>query len=198
MKARKILTIIGLVIVGIIVILAAIGAILPSKVVITRNISIDRPVETVFPYVNDLKNWELWSTWHLEDPEMKIDYGVKTIGEGGSYSWEGPKAGKGHMGITVSRQNEIIRTQIDFGEQGTVNGEWTFEESNGKSLVSWSLHMDAENDLFARIMINWVMPGMVEEDFDKGLNNLKKVVEKKTKNPDIQKEEIKTDSIQNI
>lgn len=198
MKARKILTIIGLIIVGIIVILAAIGAILPSKVVITRSITIDRPVEAVFPFVNDLKNWEKWSTWHLEDQEMVINYGNTTAGEGGSYDWDGPKAGKGHMEITASQENEMIRTHIDFGEQGTVNGEWTFEGNNGETRVSWSLHMDAENDLFARIMINWVMPGMVEKDFDKGLNNLKKAVEGKEAGHDKPKQEINKDSTQNV
>jgi hypothetical protein len=41
-----------------------------------------------FNFINDYRNWEDFSSWITEDPEMKIMFPEKTIGTGASFSWK--------------------------------------------------------------------------------------------------------------
>ena len=49
---------------------------------VERSQIINSPKSTVFNFVNDYRNWEDFSSWIVEDPEMQITYPKKTIGSG--------------------------------------------------------------------------------------------------------------------
>ena len=56
---------------------------------VERSQIINTSKSTVFNFINDYRNWEDFSSWITEDPEIKIVFSKKTIGNGASFSWEG-------------------------------------------------------------------------------------------------------------
>ncbi|WP_377517691.1 hypothetical protein [Microbulbifer taiwanensis] len=39
-----------------------------------RSVTIAKPPQTVFPYVNNLRNFNSWSPWYQLDPNTKYEY----------------------------------------------------------------------------------------------------------------------------
>jgi carbon monoxide dehydrogenase subunit G len=137
MRALRILLFSLLALIGIALILSLIA---PKEAQTSRSIVIDAPQEAVFNTVNNLKSWEDWSPWKEMDPEMKVSYGEKWEGKGGSYSWVGDVAGKGELTIVESKAPKSIATEIMFDGQGNANGSWDFEQTAEGTKTTWGFH----------------------------------------------------------
>jgi len=167
----KILKIVIFVFATIISAFLIIAALLPKQFHVEQSIEIDRPVEFAFNEVNTLQNWENWSPFDDEDPEMKHFYNGPASGLGANSSWESEKQGNGSMTISESTPFEKIVTDLDFGEQGTAIGYFTFAVEDGKTLVLWG--MDHKTSYPIERVMFAVMKGMMETSFQTGLQNLK-------------------------
>lgn len=102
---------------------------------VERSQIINSPKATVFNFVNDYRNWEDFSFWITEDPEMKINYSTITIGPGASFSWEG-KDGNGDMKTLFVKENDSISQKMNYG--GTESSIfWKFKDTIGGTKVTW-------------------------------------------------------------
>lgn len=165
--------------IGVIALLfVAISFFLPSKIVIQREVQINNKVEKVFPFVSDLKMWVTWMPWIEQDPNMDLKWGRVTKGLGATYSWNSEEVGSGSMEIINITENKSILTELDFGEQGTCEGFWNFNENRHGVNVQWGMQMDLGYNPFFR-WLGLFMDGMAGPDFEKGLHNLKELSEKK-------------------
>ncbi|ELR69451.1 hypothetical protein C900_04983 [Fulvivirga imtechensis AK7] len=163
----------------IVLLAVVISLFLPAKTELERSIVINAPVESIFAEVNDLKKWPNWSPWNEMDPTMAMTYADKTAGEGASYSWEGDPniTGTGKLTITESRENEYIATDLDFGQQDTAIGYYTFENTGEGTKVTWGFETDhGWNPLSRWIGAVFIEP-MLGPTFEDGLENLKTHVE---------------------
>ena len=168
----KILKIVGIVIISILILLLIISFFLPSKVQVERSIEIDAPQETIFAQVNSLKNWEHWSPWELNDPNMESTFSGPDRGVGAIHQWESEQSGNGKQEITESNHPDLIRTKLDFGEQGSAESYWHFEKQNGKTRVTWGMTSDMGQNPVGKY-IGLMMDSMIGNDYEEGLNNLK-------------------------
>ncbi|RAJ81835.1 polyketide cyclase/dehydrase/lipid transport protein [Chitinophaga dinghuensis] len=153
--------------------------VLSPTVKVERSLLIPGTAGTIFPYVNILKNWELWSPWKELDPNMRITYGEKDSGAGAGYSWESKNrnVGKGSMVITISREDQYIATETDFMNMGIAKGYFRFEPSMGGTLVTWGMVTNMGQHPVRKLM-GLMMDKWVGNDFEKGLRNLSKLVAK--------------------
>ncbi|WP_291912018.1 SRPBCC family protein [Chitinophaga sp. CB10] len=160
--------------------LFVISMILPSTVKVERTLQIPASAAVLFPYVNTLKNWELWSPWQQMDPQLKITYGEKASGAGAGYSWDSRNRniGKGSVVITVSRQDQYIATETDFMAMGVAKGYFRFEPVPGGTVVTWGMVADMGQHPVRKLM-GLMMDKWVGKDFEKGLQNLAKISSKK-------------------
>lgn len=153
----------------------------PDQFRVERSIVINAASQNVFEQVNNLHHWENWSPWAKLDPNAKSDYEGPDAGVGAVMLWDGNhEVGKGKMTIIESRPNEYIKFRLDFEKpmKGTSTAEFTFREASDGTNVSWS--MSGENNLLAKIMSLFMnCEKMMGNYFDKGLNSLKALVEKK-------------------
>src|ERR1041384_1769940 len=108
-----------LAIIGVVVVIA-IGGILiyaatkPDSFRVQRVVLINAPPDKVFPLVNDIKAWTVWSPYEKKDPAMKRTYGAVTAGKGATYAWEGNKdVGQGSMEILESTPQKVV-IKLDF------------------------------------------------------------------------------------
>jgi hypothetical protein len=151
----------------------------PDEFKMSRSTNIVAPPEKIFPQVNDLRQWKTWSPWARLDPNSKAMFSGPEVGTGSAMRWEGNgQVGIGTMTITESKPSQVIRFRLDFEKpmQATNVAEFSFKPEGGQTLVTWS--MSGKNNLPGKIFGLFVnCDKMVGCQFEKGLANLKSVVE---------------------
>jgi hypothetical protein len=153
----------------------------PSEFRVVRSATMAAPPSDVFAQVNDFHKWEAWSPWAKRDPNMKQTHDGAPAGTGAIYSWAGnSEVGEGRMTLTESRPNERIQIKLEFFRPfaATNSAEFTFKPEGNQTLVSWSM---AGNKAFMvkAFSLFMSMDKMVGGDFEKGLAQMKSVVETK-------------------
>lgn len=153
----------------------------PDEFSVTRSATINAPAAKIFEQVNNLKKWENWSPWAKLDPSAKTTFEGPDAGVGAIMRWDGNMdVGAGSMTITDSKPDELIAFQLDFLKpmEGTNTAEFTFKPEGERTMVNWT--MSGKNNFIAKAMGLFIdCEKMVGEQFDKGLANIKAVVEAK-------------------
>ena len=172
---RKILVVLVAVVVLFVIVVAA----RPSQFLVTRTANINAPDSAVFAQINDLHRWPSWSPWAKLDPNMKQSYDGAPAGTGASSSWAGnSKAGEGRMTIIESKPNEVVRMQLEFLKpfKATDTAEFILKPENNHTLVVWNMR-GTNNFMFKAVGMFMNMDKMIGGDFERGLAQLKSIVE---------------------
>lgn len=172
---KKIL--IGLAVV--IAVFVVIVALQPADFVVTRSAPMNATPEAVFERVNDLRKWQDFSPWAKLDPNAKITFSGPATGVGSAFGWAGNKdIGEGRMTITESSPGKLVRYRLDFVKpfEGTNDSALAFERNGNQTVVTWSMS-GKNNFLFKAVGLFIDCDKMVGEQFEQGLQNLKKLVE---------------------
>lgn len=151
----------------------------PGEFRIERTGSFAALPETVFAQINDFHYWKAWSPWAKLDPNAVETHEGAPAGVGAIMSWNGnKKVGAGRMTILDSKPHESIRIKLEFLRpmRATNQSEFTIRPANGGSTVLWS--MTGKNGFVGKAFCMMVdMDKLVGADFEKGLANLKTIVE---------------------
>jgi hypothetical protein len=158
--------------------LLLLALVMPRRYKVKRSIIIHKPASDVMSKVGDLNYYAQWNPWQQIDPTTTstITGTPNTIHH--KYSWHGRKIGTGSLTIN-SIDDSHIHFDLEFQKpwKSHANDNWLFEkQSEGETKVDWQNSGDLRWP-FARIMgpaINM----MLNRKFEKGLNNLKQIVEK--------------------
>lgn len=146
----------------------------------SRELSIDAPAEKIFPFLNSSKLAEQWGPWLEVDPQAKMSYSGPDTGVGSRASWESPgQLGTGSATIVGSVPNKQVDIKLEYSKpmNMTQDSVYLIESTGGQSLVRWTV--TGQNSLMGRVMCLFVnMDKMVGGMFEKGLSNLKTLVEK--------------------
>lgn len=174
----KILKKLAIAVVALVLLLVAVGFVLPAKYATERSLVIDAPAEKIFDHVAHLQANEAWSPWIAQDPTIKTTYSsTKAVGVGAWSSWTSENSGSGKMTIEVADRPHRIVNDLDFGQQGRGKGLWTFEAAGEKTKVTWRMEGDAGDDIVGR-WFGTMIDTFVGPSFELGLNRLKEVCEK--------------------
>lgn len=139
----------------------------------SKFINSTKPV--VYNYVNDYKNWEDFGSWTTEDPEIKISYPQKTIGQGASYSWEG-KEGEGQMRTLFVKENDSISQKMNFnGTEAKVS--WRFKDTIGGTKVTWRSAGKMSFIFKIYAALNGGVDKVIGTMYEKSLDNLDKALD---------------------
>ena len=173
--AKKILVAIGVIVVVFLIVVA----LQPAEYRVVRSANMSAPPAVVFAHVNDFHKWEAWSPWEKRDPALKRTYEGPSEGTGSIYRWAGNnQVGEGSMTITESRPSDLIRIKLEFLKPfaSTADTEFTFKPEGNQTAVTWS--MAGKNNFMAKAMCLFMnMDKMVGGDFEKGLAQMKSLVE---------------------
>ena len=172
---KKIL--IGLAVV--LVVLVLIIALQPSHYRVERSATMNAPAGAVFAQVNDFHRWNAWSPWAKLDPSMKQTFEGAPAGTGAVYTWAGNKdVGEGRMTITETHPNDLIKIKLEFMKPfaATNATDFTFKPQGNQTTVTWTMSGD-KNFVAKAFSIFMNMDKMVGGDFEKGLAQLKLIVE---------------------
>ena len=166
-------------IVTVIALLAIVVALQSSTFSVSRSARIAAAPSAVFAHVNDFHNWLAWSPWEKLDPLMKRRYEGAEAGTGAVYSWSGNnQVGEGRTTITESRPGELVKMRLEFFRpfKGDNDVEFTFTPEGKGSTITWSM-IGKKNFMSKAFGLIMNMDKMCGDQFDKGLANLKSVVE---------------------
>ena len=155
---------------------------MPKNYAIEREITINKPADTVFNYVKYLKNQNQFSVWANIDPKMKSTY-KGTDGTVGSISaWESEvkEVGVGEQEITNITEGKRIDFTLRFKKpmEDTAVGFMSTESVSGnQTKVKWGISgvMPYPMNIMLPMM---KMDQMIGNDLQKGLENLKDKLEK--------------------
>jgi hypothetical protein len=174
-----------LAIIGIIVVVAIAGILLyaatkPDSFRVQRTVLINAPSDKVFPLINDVKAWTVWSPYEKKDPAMKRTYGAVTAGKGATYAWDGDKnVGQGSMEIVESSPRKIL-LKLDFLKPFEAHnmGEFVLEPKGDSTSVTWAIY--GPSPYMSKVVGTFMnIDDMIGRDFEKGLADLKAAAEKK-------------------
>jgi hypothetical protein len=167
----------------IVIVFVIVVAMQPSEFHVARSAAISVPAPAVFTQVNDFHKWEAWNPWGKIDPAMKQAYEGAPAGTGAIYTWVGNKeVGEGRMTITESHPSDLIRIKLEFFKPfaGNSVAEFTFKPEGDQTVVTWS--MAGENNFTAKaIHLFMAMDKMIGGQFEKGLAQMKSIVEATSK-----------------
>ncbi len=151
----------------------------PDEFKLSRSAKISAPPEKIFPHVNNLHKWDVWSPWARLDPNAKHSFEGADSGAGAVMSWDGSKKiGAGKMTVTESRPGEFVRFKLEFIRpfKATNAAEFNFKPEGSQTAVTWT--MTGKSNFFFKVFGLFVnCDDMAGKDFEKGLAAMKSVVE---------------------
>ncbi len=174
-----------LAIIGVVVVVAIAGILLyaatkPDSFRVQRVVLVNAPSDKVFPLINDIKAWTVWSPYEKKDPAMKRTYGAVTAGKGATYAWDGDKnVGQGSMEIVESSPRKIV-LKLDFLKPFEAHnmGEFVLEPKGDSTSVTWAIY--GPSPYMSKVVGTFMnIDDMIGRDFEKGLADLKAAAEKK-------------------
>ncbi len=165
----KIIKLAAISIVGFFLLLTAFSLLLPSKVIISRAIDINAPLDTVYNMVNDLSKWQLWMDNYDSTPAT-----LSPITSGTNASI---KMGLVKVVINKAKPKQIEATW-QSGENTPLPGSFNFisNDNFGHITLQWQFIQKVKWypwEKFATIVSDNALGPYME----KSLDNLKKQVE---------------------
>ena len=168
-------------IVAIILLVLIIAALAPSDIYVKRDVTIKKSKSEVFNYVKYLKNQDEFATWSQIDPNMKKEFtGIDgTVGFVSAWDSNHPDVGKGEQEIINIDPGNQIDYKLRFLEPWESTSTATMKFSSIDSTttnVSWDLKGDMPYPMNL-VLLFIDMDETVGGDLEKGLNNLKGILE---------------------
>ena len=160
------------------IILAAVGYLLPTEYSVTKSVTISATPEEIHEYVGDLKTWSHWTPWTGKDPDMQITLSEITNGIGASQSWT-DKHGGGSLLFTSSSPKNGIEYDLFF-QAGKYTSKSSIKyETRGKDAtkVIWQLDGDANTPIIGGYFALFLRYS-IGKMFKSGLDKLKSILEK--------------------
>ena len=172
---------IGVVIVSLIALVLLIALFVKQRYSLYREITINRSKEQVFQFIKYLKNQDHYAVWNQMDPAMKRAFtGTDgTVGFKSAWDSQNKKVGKGEQEIKKITENERLDTALHFIKpfEGLADSWMTTTGTGNGTTVQWGLSSKMKYPM--NIMLLFMnMDKLLGSDLEKGLANLKTVLEK--------------------
>ena len=163
---------------ALVALLGLVGLLLPDRVHVERSIEVDANPSTVFTVLNSYKLFNQWSPWHERDPSTEYEYSGPRSGVEAGMTWKSEQrdVGAGRQKIVESEAYDHITVQLNFEGQGDATASYEIEAVNGGAEITWTLDTEFGYNLVGRYF-GLMFDKWVGADYEKGLGNLKRLVE---------------------
>lgn len=166
-------------IVGLVGLVVLIAVLRPSAFRIARSITVQAPASALFPYLNNLKQFQEWNPYRDKDLSARNDFSGPDAGPGAVFHWSGDgNVGEGVMTIVKSEPDAAVHVDLEFIRPfpGHNDVAFTLTPVGEGTEVTWS--MAGRYALFPKIVGLFLsMDRMIGGDFETGLQRLKSLVE---------------------
>ena len=134
--------------------------------------------EVIYPYISDFKLGHQWSPYE-KDAEQKNTYGG-TPGQVGSFEeWDGKQMGQGRIEITQAKPNEQVDLRLQMIKPIAADNHVTYKLTPEGNSTRFTWIMEGNGGFFGKLMgVVIDCEKMIAGQFEEGIANLKKLVEK--------------------
>lgn len=151
-----------------------------KELVIEKSIIIHRNTQDVFEYLKYTKNQDNFSLWNMKDPAMKKTYTGTDGTVGFIYAWDSKdkNVGAGEQETINIDDGKRVDFNLRFVRPMQNTGMASFlidKVSETQSAVKWIFRGEMK---FPMSLFSFIFKGMLGKQLDKGLQNLKEVLEK--------------------
>jgi uncharacterized protein YndB with AHSA1/START domain len=148
--------------------------------IIEKSVTINKDIDTVFNFLKETKNQDLFSVWNMKDPNMNKTYSGTDGTKGFVYTWDSKdkNVGAGSQVITDIVPNSRIDYLIKFIRpmKNTANVSFQLQKiSDNATSVKWTFDSPAK---FPMSLFSPILKGMLNKQLVQGLDNLKALLEK--------------------
>ncbi len=162
---------------GFIIVLVGIGLFLDNEFEVSREISIKASPAEIHLYVDDLNQWGKWSPWQQIDQSVVTTIGKITSGVGASQTWT-DNGGGGSLTFTESSYETGIVYDLTFtGDSSVFVSAMNYKVEGENTIVRWTMRGKMEPIIIGNYFAQ-IMDALVGDNFELGLSNLKRVVER--------------------
>jgi Polyketide cyclase / dehydrase and lipid transport len=178
---RKILSWAAILVVVAIAGILAYAATLPTSFRVARSATMTAAPDAIFPHINSLRGFKAWEPFSRKDPAIKIAYSGPESGKGAAYTWDGNgDVGQGRVEIADTAPPSRVTMKLDMVKPMEAHNTvvFTLEPKGDATTVTWA--MTGDRPYIGKVLdavLN--MDRMVGGEFEKGLAELKSIVEKK-------------------
>lgn len=175
----KILKIILGGIVGLIALALIVALFVKKEYAVEREIVINKPKQEVFDFIKLIKNQDLYSVWNRRYPNKTTDYKGTDGTVGFVYAWN-DKESVGEQEITKITDGERIDMALRFKVPFEADDKaymTTEALADGKTKVKWGFNGAMKYPMNLMLLF-FNMEDMLGKDLEKGLADLKVVLEK--------------------
>jgi len=148
---------------------------------LSRTVVINRPKAEVYAYIRQLKNQQLWMPWFLNDPNFVIKFKGEDGKVGAASYWKGNNKVEGIQKITKLQEGKLLETQLLFlrpYKSLSLNYMAVKELEPDRTKMVWGVK-GVHRFPASVFMLFYGMERAIGNDFDAGLINLKRILEKK-------------------
>lgn len=166
-----------------IAIVILLGFVMPDKVHLERETTINASQEEVFALVSDFNQWDSWSPWAKLDPDAEYSLTGSGVGQRMEWKSDHPDVGNGAQEITALDAPNSVSTALDFGDMGRADAHFTLSPAgDGATKVVWGFDTNMREGvpIYMQPMstyFRFFMEGMLGPQYEEGLANLKQVAE---------------------
>ena len=169
------------VVAALIAILILLGILAPSGYEVTRTIQINREQEIVYHYLRFLQNQRHYSVWAKMDPKQEVYFSGIDGEVGFILGWKSEidSVGSGEQEIKSLQPFNQIKTEVRFKEpfESVGNSEMNISALDSSSTqVNWKFYGTSSFPMNAMLLF-MDMDAMLGKDIEKGLSNLKNILE---------------------
>jgi hypothetical protein len=146
---------------------------------VEREITVNRPRNEVFDYIKYIRNQNKFSVWATMDPNMKQEFRGTDGTVGFVSAWDSPESGvgTGEQEIVGIQEGEKVDYELRFIKpfESKAKAYMSTEGQGQQTVVRWGFmgHSD-----YPFNFMNLFMGSMIGKDLEKGLVNLKNIMEK--------------------
>jgi hypothetical protein len=148
---------------------------------IEKSIEIGRSSKEVFEYLKYTRNQDNFSVWNMADPSMKKDYRGTDGTVGYIYSWDSTNKNVGageQETIGIDEGKKILYELRFFRPMRNVGRSYFLINGKGEYSTSVVWIFDSPSK-FPYSLLAPLFKKMMGKDLEKGLTNLKTILEKK-------------------
>jgi hypothetical protein len=147
---------------------------------IEKSVKVKNSPGVVYEYLKLTRNQDNFSVWNMADPNMKKSYEGTDGTVGFIYRWDSAvkNVGAGEQEITALENGKSIDYAIRFSRPMKNTGKTKFQitgSADGYTSVDWIFDSPSK---FPMSLFSPIFKRMLGKDLEKGLQNLKVILEK--------------------
>jgi uncharacterized protein YndB with AHSA1/START domain len=151
------------------------ATLLPDSFEVSREITIDRPPETVYAVISDLSRWRSWDPWQAKEPALTLSV-LKTTGTTTDARWLRQGFEDGKISVQQTDRPHRLNMTLETSREPPRELEFTLQNLGGKCRLKWTVKgkngLYPLGNIFALQMNKYVGP-----TYEEALSKLKTYVE---------------------